>query len=442
MKKIQNLFIPLIIFSLFLLNSCAKEDNKVKKESNLTEANVRNNDAQSNLEYIVPEHIARQLAQKINVIVPEIMRVGAVSSQRLVDGLHTINDDMGIPALYIANYKDDGFIVISADERHVPICAVVEHGKYSATDIPSGMLDWFNITIENISKIRLGVAVGNNYANQEWLRVVGNADLDPSSFPSTCCPECPNYPECLIDPFIGCGEPDLHCNGGGNGDPCSPYFTIIKGPLLSTLWGQDCTYNEMCPDKDCGVCSSNENAWTGCIATAISQVLRYWSSPSSQNYDYSSMPNSWGNGEVQRMMRDVGDSVDMDYGCSGSSAYGDEIPKSLKSTFGFGSAERDNYTSGSYQKVIQNIDSEQPVILDGCSTKKKKNLGLWTVYSSCHAWVCDGYEDSSNKCYSILKFHMNWGWDGRFNGWYYYNTWNPQSFNFQYVQNFTHNIKP
>jgi len=210
---------------------------------------------------------------------------------------------------------------------------------------------------------------------------------------------------------------------------------------MTTRWNQDCTYNEQCPDKDCeDVCSSNENAWTGCVATAIAQVLRYWAHPSSHQYVYSTMPNNSGNGEVQRMMKDVGESVDMDYGCDASSAYGSETPGSFKNTFGYSSATRDSYGPGSYQTVVQNIDGNKPVVLEGCRTRK--NWVLFYTYSNCHEWVCDGYERYQNNCYTRLKFHMNWGWGGTFNGWYYYNSWSPGTRNYQYAQDFTHNIHP
>ncbi|MDV7401446.1 C10 family peptidase, partial [Arthrospira platensis SPKY1] len=87
-----------------------------------------------------------------------------------------------------------------------------------------------------------------------------------------CCEECPNYPECLIDPELGCGDVNVFC------DPCGPWQTVTVGPLLTTRWGQRCTYNEQCPDEGCfnRCLLPNPNALTGCVATAIAQVLRYW----------------------------------------------------------------------------------------------------------------------------------------------------------------------
>ena len=74
------------------------------------------------------------------------------------------------------------------------------------------------------------------------------------------------------------------------------------------------------------------------------------------------MPNNSGNGEVQRMMRDIGDAVDMDYGCDGSGADGDKTDNAFKNDFCFGSADGDGYGSGSYQVVIQDINADRPVL--------------------------------------------------------------------------------
>lgn len=67
-------------------------------------------------------------------------------------------------------------------------------------------------------------------------------------------------------------------------------------------------------------------------------------------------------------------------------------------------------------------------------------FGLFYTVHDCHAWVCDGYTSVKNNCFFSLKLHMNWGWDGYYDGWYAYNHWNPGNINFQYAQDITHNI--
>jgi len=67
--------------------------------------------------------------------------------------------------MYIANYADDGYIVISADDRHEPICALVEQGKYEVAEVPSMLLEWFYITFENILLVRSGAINSSHFAD-------------------------------------------------------------------------------------------------------------------------------------------------------------------------------------------------------------------------------------------------------------------------------------
>lgn len=435
---------------MLFLPSCSKEDEMLRKEksvqakmTNGTSSIESRENVPSLFGYgkVVPANIALSVAERINMSVSGAMVVGSSTTIRVVDGLFTITDRLGTPVMYIANYAGGGFVVISADERHDPICAVAEQGKYESAEVPSMLLDWLDMTFENVQLVRLAENSSSNYAGMEWFSLIKEIGKEEYLVVDDCCPECPNYPECETHPWIGCGAPNIDCDGGG--DPCGSYVTTTKGPLMTTRWNQGCTYNNLCPDKNCDdVCFSNENALTGCVATAMAQIMRYWSHPCTQAYNYATMPNNSGNGEVQRMMRDIGDAVDMDYGCDSSGADGDETDNAFTNDFCFGSADRDGYGSGSYQVVIQDINADRPVLLDGCSTRKRKFPWLWYTYSDCHMWVCDGYERNQNNCQSLLKFHMNWGWGGANNGWYGFNSWNPGTLNFQYAKDFTHNIHP
>jgi len=38
-------------------------------------------------------------------------------------------------------------------------------------------------------------------------------------------------------------------------------------------------YNDMCPNLGCNPIGYNHNAPTGCVATAMAQVIRYWAAP-------------------------------------------------------------------------------------------------------------------------------------------------------------------
>jgi hypothetical protein len=58
--------------------------------------------------------------------------------------------------------------------------------------------------------------------------------------------------------------------------------------LLSSLWHQGPPYNNMCPDMGCDwpqYDNYNQRAVVGCGATAIAQIMRYWSWPPNGEHD-------------------------------------------------------------------------------------------------------------------------------------------------------------
>ncbi len=441
MKRLS--FLVFITLGLFI--GCSDETDfksDEEKQLNLLESRSVDSDVESNS--VVPIEIAQEIAVKYSLLKQERFSDGNVNIVgREVLNYHTLPDKMGVPALYVITYKNDlGYLVISADWRHEPICAVTKRGTYPDIEAPSMLIEWFEATIENIEFIRYKELDNVSRGIMEWNRLIEEFDLQARIIPfgSDCCEECPNWPDCQYD-AVGCGDETVHCD---DEDPCGSYTTTIVGPLMSTEWGQRCTYNEQVEDKNCsGVCWSNTRAFTGCVATAMSQIVRYWEVSTSHSYNYSTMPDGSGNSEVQRLMKDTGESVDMDYGCDASGAKSSKVPGALKNDFDFSSATRNSYGSGSYQTVVSNIASNKPVYLDGCRSKKTF-LGITYKYTNCHAWVCDGYWRTRNNCYSYLKLYMNWGWNGSHNGWFAFNNWTipANGRNYQYARDYIHNIQP
>lgn len=106
------------------------------------------------------------------------------------------------------------------------------------------------------------------------------------------------------------------------------------------------------------------------------------------------------------------------------SANMNNIASALTNYFGYASVQLVNYDGTSnYDVVENNIEADEPVIFGNAD----------------HAWVCDGYKDqifclSNGMGDEVLLFHMNWGWDGDQDGWFYFNEFDP-TLNGQ-VQNF------
>jgi streptopain len=139
-------------------------------------------------------------------------------------------------------------------------------------------------------------------------------------------------------------------------------------------------------------------------------------------------------------MRDVGQNIGMNYGCDGSGAWPNDAANSLRSDFGYESA---NYRSSfSWKEYRSELYSRFPVMLVGYNEKNESCFLWWcsTSYSGGHAWVGDGYRYRRYSSGNEYRYaHMNWGWDGSSNGWYYLTgSWN----SFKYKKQMVTDIRP
>ena len=118
-----------------------------------------------------------------------------------------------------------------------------------------------------------------------------------------------------VDQDIGTGWTD-ECSGSSG--------QISGGPIMTSVWGQGCVYNDDCPAKDCWGCETGRTP-TGCVATAIAQVMRHHDFPADRGWSvmrdqYAPWESaSPGADEISNVMYEIGLSVGTDYGCSVSS---------------------------------------------------------------------------------------------------------------------------
>jgi hypothetical protein len=394
---------------------------------------------------LVPEQVARTVAEKFNpaTFFPHDNTAPANPAPSTLTGNNQIknqlvfNDASGYPSFYVFNFADNGgFLFVSADYKVQPVLGFVEHGEFKHDAAPSAFIEWGNKTKENTEIVRQGLYDNTRLALAEWKDYLKKTSIQHIDIP-------------LISRQP---PPDPECE--------ETTTNVTVGPLLPVTWGQGCSYNEQCPLAGCTtVCPFSTNVWTGCVATAMSQVIRYWQPANGYGYDYASMPLTFGNTEVQRLMHDAGTTVGMGYGCSSSGADGGNVPGSLKNNFGFNSANRISYDLGTYNRVQNNLYYHWPVLLEGCSSRTNIFLGIIYSYSDCHEWVCDGYsatdftwcnaDGTFGGGASYLYFHMNWGWHetwggNDFNGWFGFNNWNipDRNLNFQYARDAVTEIHP
>ncbi len=211
--------------------------------------------------------------------------------------------------------------------------------------------------------------------------------------------------------------------------------TLEDSYLLTDIWG-----GVNCIDQD-SISIYPLNYFTpnhysaGCVAISMSQVLNYYEWPktgvgshtytdnygssqktysvdfSAQTYDYDLiLDNYYLLPSTDAQQRAVGYlayhaavALDMDFESYGSTSNVNEQPAALDNYFRFSGHYETRYWSSFWTRMKENINNGMPVLL---SIKDVDDSGAG------HALVADGYRESDGK------FHLNWGWHGRNNGWY------------------------
>ena len=228
-----------------------------------------------------------------------------------------------------------------------------------------------------------------------------------------------------------------------------PFGTIVNtragshekeaiAPLVTTRWNQRAPYNNLCPDYSAG-----KRAVTGCVATAMAQVMNYHKWPVAATeaipgyrdgygvnqtpleptiFDWDNMLDNYSGSETQEqntavaiLMQYCGHAVEMNYGSSsGASMF--KVANALKNYFDYNGTtthlSRSFYTNDKWEDIIYHeLASNRPVLYSGQST------------GGGHAFVCDGYQYD----YGTDFFHINWGWGGKSDEYYVLSVLDPYS---------------
>jgi predicted outer membrane repeat protein len=342
--------------------------------------------------------------------------LGANLGQKIKD-VETYLDDTAQPAYYIVNLEPSGFVIVSADNRIEPIISFTVEGTYDFSfDNPLAALASGDLG-ERLEALR------NTYYPQ------ANAETPTLGTPQ-------GKWRHLIDV------------AEGTEDQISPmgitYPNDIRVlPLLESQWGQakgclDNLYNYYTPN----------NYPSGCVATAMAQVMRYYQYPTEpigvhefaiqvsglrkQNistlggdglggaYNWDDMPlrpqaicetlTETQRQAIGALCYDAGIAVETQYESDGSGASMQDARDAMVDIFQYSSAvlgydsER-NIHSALAEMINPNLDAKAPVIL-AISDPLNPSTG--------HAAVCDGYGYES----STLYHHLNMGWNSLDDLWY------------------------
>lgn len=285
--------------------------------------------------------------------------------------------------------ENKGFAIVSGDDDMPEIVGYADHGTYDANNMPAAMAAFLNNYRATIEAMKQGNASAiKNIAEAKALRANNTR------------------------------------------------ATTAVSPLLGDIkWNQSTPYNNMCPKYD----DTNLSA-TGCVATAMAQVMMYWKYPKElkadineyktstheltvagetkgQKYDWDNMLPSYSNvnytqtqaDAVAKLMLHCGKVVEMDYGEESGAIV---TPDHLAKYFGYDSdlmldLSRTCFTLAEWTAIIdKELQAKRPILYSGLTTEGG------------HQFVCDGSDGNG-------LYHINWGWGGYQDGYFDITILNP-----------------
>lgn len=317
---------------------------------------------------------------------------------------------------YVLSFPQGGWMIISGDDVAYPVIAYSKTGAYSGQNRPEQFNGWMEYVKKDISSAIVAKHTPLPKTTAAWKKF--NVSAEEFAAKSSFAPA-----------------------------EASSVEAASAGPLLSTEWDQGTYYNEDCPDDAAG---PDGHVWAGCVATAMAQIMKYHSYPTtgtgshsyshpvygtqsanfgSATYNWASMPNSLSdyNSDVAKLLYHAGVSVDMDYAPDGSGAYMSDAAYALKTYFKYsdslGYIWKSSYSTDEWTAILRTeIDNKRPILYSGHGTGG-------------HAFVCDGYSGSD-------YFHFNWGWSGQDDSYFYLNDLTPGSHDYTSSQGAVIGIRP
>lgn len=324
-------------------------------------------------------------------------------------------------ACYYVFNADRGYVIVSGDDRTVPILGYSLTGSYDPDNIPANMRAWLQ-----------------SYADQ--IEALDSLDVTTQY-------EATDSIGCITKNKSGMKVLD---------DRQMVMSNQVIAPLLKSKWNQSAPYSSLIYgyyDDDDGVRHYGFNV-TGCVATAMAQVMYYhrWPAavtteipsyttktngfsidaiPAGTPFDWDGMADSYPDypylmteaeylamiaetgHAVSDLMLACGVSVEMDYDINESGAPDALVAPALKKYFDYDpnlyTAHRSDYTISQWNSLLlQELMNNRPIIYGGQSN------------GGGHEFVIDGYDGSE-------LFHVNWGWGGVCNGYFAISVLNPHS---------------
>ena len=297
-----------------------------------------------------------------------------------------------VPAYYVfPNGEGKGFTVVSGDDRLPEVVGYSDKGTYDEENLPSNYVGFMKAYEEMVGQLDNGDSRASaSIAEAKALRSSG-------------------YQQPAVAPLLG-----------------------------NIQWNQMIPYNKMCP-----MYNSTDRSVTGCVATAMAQVMMYYQYPKTlqtdipayvtrtkylsipqinkgESYDWANMLPKYASYEplnytdaqataVAKLMYHCGAACEMDYGPSSGA---NVTPAILSTYFGYDSdlmqdLNRDVFTLAEWSQIMdKELSARRPILYSGRSS------------GGGHEFVCDGTDGNG-------LYHINWGWGGYQDGYFDVTILNP-----------------
>ena len=310
------------------------------------------------------------------------------------------------PLLYFFN-AENGFVVISGDKSAPPVLSFSDHQLYNDSDVVPPFEMWINHYADQIREIKKQHIIQTQYVSQ-WENILSGAPAFRS------------------------------------GDEVEP--------LMLSKWDQGEYYNYYCPRDAAG---DNGRVVTGCVATAMAQLIYYYRFPETGIGSYSYTDENYGvqsvdygnatynynamcdvptsiNTEISKLIYHFGVGVDMHYGPDGSGMFNHSAARVLRTYFKYSPETeylyRDSTDLNWDSVIVSHLNRRMPLYYAG-----------WSVPNiNGHGFICDGYKIVDSAYY----FHFNFGWSGYMDSYYYTNSLIVGSYNFNLAQELIINAYP
>ncbi len=308
--------------------------------------------------------------------------------------------------LYIFN-AENAFVVVSGDRSAQPVLAYIDHQLYNDGDAVAPFQMWIDHYANQIAQIKREHIVQPQPAAQ-WEAILAGT------------------------------------HAFRTGDSIAP--------LMLSRWDQGEYYNYYCPRDASG---DNGRVVTGCVATAMAQLMYYFRFPESgvgsysytdenygvqsadygnAHYDYNAMCDvpTCINTEISKLIYHCGVGVDMHYGPNGSGMNNHSAARVLRTYFKYSPETeylfRDSTNLNWDSVIVNHLQRRIPMYYAG-----------WSVPDiNGHGFICDGYKTVDSAYY----FHFNFGWSGYMDGYFYTNSLFVGSYNFNLAQELIINAYP